>query len=61
MPLIIDKLLRALLTIYVLSYYNKALDDNTYSDFIGSTLGTCIAIILKTLFPYFFIKSRKVK
>jgi len=24
---------------------------NTYSDFLGSTLGTCIAIILKTLFP----------
>ena len=24
---------------------------NTYSDFLGSTLGTCIAIILKTIFP----------
>ena len=45
MPLIIDKLLRALLTIYVLSYYNKALDDNTYSDFIFDTFLSIVVVV----------------
>ena len=45
MPLIIDKLLRALLTLYVLNHFSKELNNDFYSDFIYDTFILSIIVV----------------